>query len=233
MSFVQKNTLTGFLGVTSASSSITGATLHNLLVLFISWDVNGGTTGPSLDSTAIAAGWLTARNPAGITAIGNSGWATGMSIFYRQDAASGTNTVNVTFPNSTRAQTLIAEFSGYATSGALDITATNNVANGTTVTVTSATTNQATELVVVGVAADFVASNSNIGITDPPTGYTSLAVLQDTNTYAGLEFSYKEVTSTGTQSATWSWATSGQGIASLATFGTSGSSDTLLGQALL
>jgi hypothetical protein len=233
MSFVQKNTVTAGLGVTSLSSSLTGVTAGNLVILTIAWDVNGGSTGPSLDGTAVAAGWLVAENPAGVVSTGNSGWDTGVSIFYLQNAASGTRTVNVTFPNSTRANTLLSEFSGYATSGAKDQVATNNVASGTSLTVTSGTTTVATELVIAAVAQCFVLGNGNNTVSDPPTGYTSLAVLQDTNTYASFEFAYKEVSSTGTQSATWTWASTGEGIASIATFSTSTVTDTLFAQAIL
>lgn len=233
MSFVQKNTNTHGTDVTSLSSSITGVTAGNLLLLVVSWANSGSSTGPQLDATAVSNGWKVGQNPTGTASTGHSGWFVGASIFYLPNTPSGTNAVNITFNNTSRLDTILAEFSGYATSSPLDKTATNNVANGTTVTVTTAATTVATELVMAAVATTFEFGNGNEGITDPPTGYTTLNVNQDNNLACSFEMAYKEVVATGTQSATWSWNQSGEGVGVISTFATSAVTDTLFGQALL
>lgn len=221
MSRVQAGTVNASSGVTTQTTTLAGVVAGHLLELSVHWDMNAASGKPTLDSTAVTAGWLEAGTAGPQVAAGNSGWITGVTKFYLQNCPSGSNSCKINFANSARCNSQMVEYSGYATSGALDKVATNVTASATTLTATTAATSQANELVTASIAARFVAGNANISLTDPPTGYTSNAVLQDTNTYAAFESSYKEVTSTGTQAATWSWAGAGEATALVVTYGTS------------
>jgi hypothetical protein len=223
VSFVQKNTLNSSTTVTTQTTTLTSVTSGNLVIAVSSWAINAGLTSvPSLDSTSVTAGWQEAGHAGGVDSSGHPGWTTGVSVYYLQNAPSGTASLKLNYPASTYARTILAEYGGYATSAPVDKIAVNTSAGATTLTVTSATTSQANELVIVGHACAFATSNSNIGLTNPPSGYTSLAVVQDTNTGSGVEFAYKEVTSTGAQSATWSWSGTTEATSIVVTFGTTG-----------
>lgn len=214
--FVQKSTVNASSGVTTQTTTLAGATAGNLLVAICTWDMNAASGNPTINASST--GWALATQAGPVVSAGNSGWITGTSIYYKQNAASGSNSLQLDFANSSRMNTEIVEFSGNVTSGSLDKTNTNTTTSATTLAVTSAATTWATEVVVVAIAARFVAGNANITLTDPPTGYTSIAVLQDTNTYAAFESAYLIVSSTGTQTATWTWAGAGEATAALATF---------------
>jgi hypothetical protein len=222
MSRVQAGTVNASSGVTTQTTTLTGVVAGHLLELSVHWDMNAASGEPTLDSTAVAAGWIKAGVAGPQVSAGNSGWITGVSKFYLQNSSSGSNSCKINFANTARCNSQMVEYSGYATSGALDKVQPAVTASATTLTATTATTAQANELVTASIAARFVAGNSNIGLSDPATtGFTSNAVLQDTNTYAAFESSYKEVTSTGAQAATWSWAGAGEATALVVTYGTS------------
>lgn len=214
--FVQKSAVNASSGVTTQTTTLAGVTAGNLLIQCVAWDMNAASGAPTIDATST--GWILAAQGGPIVAVGNSGWITGASIYCLPNAGAGSNSLKLNMANSTRLNSLMFEVSGAATSGVVDKTNTNTATGVTTNTVTTAATTWATEIVVAVNAVDFVLGNANIGMTDPPTGYTSLAVGQDTNTYAGFEMAYKIISSTGTQSASWTWATSGEAAAAIATF---------------
>jgi hypothetical protein len=221
MSRVQAGTVNASSGVTTQTTTLTGCTLHNLLELSVHWDMNAASGKPTLDSTAVTAGWLEAGTAGPQVAQANAGWITGVTKFYLQNCPAGSNACKINFASSARTNSQMCEYSGYAQVGPLDKVATQITGSATTITATTATTSQATELVTASIAARFVASNSNIGLTNPPTGFTSNGVLQDTNTYAGFESAYKEVVATGAQTATWSWTGAGEAAALVVTYGSS------------
>jgi hypothetical protein len=75
-------------------------------------------------------------------------------------------------------------------------------------TITSGTTGVVLgshELEIIAVAVGSSVGTANIAITDPPSGYTSLLVSNNTASDIGAEQAYQINTSSGTQSATWSW----------------------------
>lgn len=215
--FVQKTTLNASSGVTTQTTTLTGATAHNLLIALCTWDMNAASGNPTINASST--GWQQAAQAGPVVALNNSAWITGASIFYKQDAAAGSNALQLDFPNTARVQTIIIEVSGNTTSGSLDKLNTSTTTSATTASASTAATTWATEIVVSVVAARFVAGNANIGLTDPATGMgVSIALNPDTNTYAAHESSYLIVSSTGTQSASWSWTGSGEAAAAIATF---------------
>ena len=215
--FVQKTTLNASTGVTTQTTTLTGATAHNLLIALSTWDMNAGSGNPTINASST--GWQQAVQAGPVVSSNNGAWITGASIFYKQDAAAGSNALQLDFANTARVQTIIIEVSGNTTSGSLDKLSSSTTTSAATVTATTAATTWATEIVVAVNAAQFVGSNSNIGMTDPATGLSvSIAVNQDTNTYAAHESSYKIVSATGTQSASWSWTGASESAAAIATF---------------
>lgn len=225
MSRVQAGAINTSTSVTTQTTTLGSVVAAHLLELTVFWDLIGTTSvgTPTLDATATAAGWLPAGVVGPVDSASHSGsYVTGVSKFYLQNCPSGSVSCKVNFPATAfSVSSQIVEYSGYATSGALDKVAVVPLASGTTVTVTTAATAQANELVTASVATNFAFNNSATGLTDPPTGYLSNAVNQDTNGKAAFESSYKEVTSTGAQSATWSWSGTGEGAALIVTYGTS------------
>lgn len=216
--FVQKGTINPSSGVTTQTTTLTGVTAGNLLICCVAWDMNAASGAPTIDSTSVTAGWQLADQGGPVVALGNSGWITGASIYYLPNAPSGSNSLKLNMANTCRLNALMFEASGALTSNPLDKVNHNSTTSATTLGATTAATTWATEIAVCAIATRFVSGNSNITLTDPPTGYTSLAVLQDTNTYAAFEFAYQILSSTGTQSATWSWAGAGEAATVMATF---------------
>jgi hypothetical protein len=214
--FVQKSSVNASSGVTTQTTTLTGVTAANLLVCICTWDMNAASGNPTINASST--GWNLAVQAGPVVAAGNSGWITGTSIFYNQNASSGSNSLQLDFASTSRMRSIILEVSGNATSGSLDKTSTNTSTSATTLSTTTAATTWATEISIAANAASFVAGNANVGMTDPPTGYTSIEINQDTNTYAACEAAYLIVSSTGTQTASWTWATAGEATAAIATF---------------
>lgn len=225
MAFVQKNTNTVYSG-SALSVTLTGVAAGALLIYCLSY-IQTSATPPAAPS-----GWSTAIAPTAVATNQAGGYFTGAAIYYKENASSGTNSPSVTLQASSWALGSLSEYSGYATSTSLDQTApaTSALTTNTTATVTSSAILQASELVIVACTPAAVTGTSNIGITDPATtGYTTLGVWQDANTYllAG-QHSYKEVSAIATQTATWTWnvADHGEYAAAIATFKQAGAAAT-------
>lgn len=115
-------------------------------------------------------------------------------------------------------EAVAAEYSGLDTTTHLDKTGNNQWTAGTSVaTVTaSAANSQADALVFAVLLLD--AGDSNLNITTPTTGYSSLATQQDSNTTIGFNASYKVVSSNAAaDSAAWNHDLS-RGAAVIATY---------------
>lgn len=116
---------------------------------------------------------------------------------------SGTFTITVdpTQASSNYMVWLAVEFSGVADSAAVDLSESTSSATGDAALTTAGTTAQADELVLAlaGVSND----DPNVNLTNPTTGYTELGAYQNSNAILGFHASYKIVSATGTQSATW------------------------------
>lgn len=216
---VQEGTVVEGLSVGAQSTSITGVTQHNALILMVSWvTATPPKAGPQLDSTAVAAGWLVAANPDGVV-TDNPAWCTGSSIYYLLDAPAGTSAANVIFGDSTHAHSQIVEASGVATVRAFD-------QGGQTIlppsqhglTVTSGVPTSATGIAFALCSAAALTGNSNNTLTAAPTGWTGISAFQDTNAYPCYSFSYALITSAVAQSATYTWGIGGEGAAVIVTF---------------
>ncbi len=128
----------------------------------------------------------------------------------RVTASSGTFTVTIDTATNTGNYIVGvgAEFRGIKVTTPKD----QSTSNSSTVTVTSGNTGttgsiaQAYELVIA--VTNVNANDVNLNITTPASsGYTSLAVQQDSQAIIGAEISYKIVAAVGTQTASWTFDT--------------------------
>lgn len=214
MALVQSASNNGY-GVTTVSVTLNGTVAGNLAVMTVT-NVQGSTT-----ACTPPAGWSTAIAPAGVTngAFG-APFATGAAIFYKENLAGGTLTATPGLQSGSAADVTISEWSGYATSSSIDKTASNSATTGTSGnTGTTAATTVANELVIAVLAEGGLNSSGANGITTPASsGYTSLYTTQNGNQRTPTQVSYKEVTGTGTQTASWTWTSPSEYQAVIATF---------------
>ena len=132
----------------------------------------------------------------------------GVGIWVEGNAAAGTHTVTPQALSSHFGT--LAEYSGL-TASPFDVAksaVTNNGSQTSQVTGTTAATAQAQELVVIGLCLAAASGVTNVGLTDPVSGFTTLQVqLNDSTGLAGMH-AFKIISATGTQSATFNWTDS-------------------------
>jgi hypothetical protein len=137
--------------------------------------------------------------------------------------SSGTFTVqlnNVQSSGNYIAWTAVEHSGAHATP--FDVAATGTGANlATSTSATTATTSQADELVVVVIGS---ANNISENYSDPPSGYTSRSVHQNSATVIGHQSSDTIVSATGAQSVTWTHAanTAGGSCCAIVTYKAAG-----------
>jgi len=155
-----------------------------------------------------------------------------LSVGYSMPTTGGTSfTVTVSVASGTQNYFIVdaVEWSGIQASP-LDKTAVNDNINGSDTsfnTGTTATTATANELVIAGVWLG--TGNASSGLTSPASsGYQSLFVNQDgAARCCASEFSYKIISATGTQTASWMSSVAGGWGAIIITFnGTAGGGGT-------
>ena len=231
MALIQKVTVQA-QGVASVTANLSGVTAGNLLTVQAS--ANQYSDSPSV--IVAPTGYSTAAAVFNTGQINGSSYA-GAGIFYKENVTAGAQsaTLDATGTAVLQGAITLAEWSGYATSASLDASATNfatyTAAGAETANSgTTAAVAQASELVLGVMLYAGQGADSNLGITDPPTGYTSLAVNQADNNqpYVCYEQCYQESTSlSGAQSINWNYTSSStsQGwAAAIATFKASGGS---------
>lgn len=213
---VQQGTAADTFGGSSIAPSLTGVTAGNFLALIVYWSTNGFT------APSTPAGWSSVGASQMPTCHANGGFGTGCSLFYKENASGGTNSATVSFGSAVvAAHGFIVEFSGILTASSLDKTNLSaNVANGTSgSTGNTATLAQTVELVIALMAGPQVGAATNVGISSPASsGYTALDVTQDNTAKATGQASYLITASNAAQSASWTWTTSGEMAAIIATF---------------
>lgn len=190
----------------STTATRTGVTANNRLVLKVSYIHTAAT------AIATPSGWTALETPAPAATYQAGGYYTGTAVFTIDSASAGSNSAALSFTGTAWALWTISEWSGYPNQGVHAHNSSAATTNTSGDTGTTSATTTANALVITAFTPSAVNGASNIGLTNPPTGYTSLSVWQDTSTYllAG-ETAYKEVTSTGTQTAAYSWNTADHG----------------------
>jgi hypothetical protein len=214
-SFVQKLTHVTASNVTAVTSTAFGSstTVGNLLVCTASvWGPSSHNTQAVTDSktNTWAQDAFSEDN-----STGNAGASVNSTIL---TSAGASHTVTVTAGQAgSYFEFDCCEFTGMASSSALDKTATTKTSTSPNTATTAATT-QADEIVVGCLAA-----NTNVnpaGIADPPTvnasttGVTSIGVNQDAPNTIGYEAAYKIIAATGTQAVAWTYTTGASGTGS-------------------
>ena len=181
----------------TSTISIT-TTAGNLLLACIA-----GYNDPSYSVTSVSGGATWSQ-------VADSGFANGSGfhkavLWKGENATGGATTVTLTSGNSTGNYIAwsVSEYSGILTSASQDqtVTAISTTAVTTSASGSTGTTTQADELVVA--CGSFSENDVNLNITTPTTGYTNRARENDASTIQGQDFSDKIVSSTGTQSASW------------------------------
>lgn len=198
----------------SVTCTLNGVTAGNLLVLTVGV-AQAGTTA----ALAAPAGWSTAEAPTGFTFSGD-GFSQVVAIFYKENATAGTNSPTVS-ASSSYFTACLSEWAITGT-GNLDVHTNNGATTGTSGnTGTTGTTAQTDELVIAVISADNGNNTTNLS-TPASSGYTSLAAQTDDAADDPAEMSYKTLSATGTQIASWTWTNSSAYSAAIATFKISG-----------
>lgn len=215
--------ITKVQSVTGAGPTLTlnGVAAGNLLVLNTTYYRGAGSHAAEAIPTDTNGTWSVARADVPALFTGGTSDDIGTSIFYVQNAASGTHTV--TPEANTKIHCTLTEYSGVVTAGSLDTSAsgkTENTTHTSRTTGTTATTSQADELVVIGHGMVAGTGASNVGYTDPVSGFTTLQKVVDDATDVATFHAFKIISSTGTQSATFDWTASESTMSSQAVIAT-------------
>lgn len=158
IALVQKNTAAVFSTTASVSLSSVGA--GHLVVLELYGSASGT---PTVSETAPGTDTVNTAVAYGCNATPNAC----VGIYYIQNSVGGTTTLQVTFTASTGIGLVEIEYSGAATTGALDsATAINSATNSSTVSTASLTPASSGELGVVGAA---ITTNSTVTWSAPFT----------------------------------------------------------------
>src|SRR4051812_8581196 len=191
MAIVQKASNSA-ASVASFSPALTGVTAGNTLVLCVAASAFTDTT--PTDSAGQT--WSKA------VYLNNTGCQ--VAVYYLLSANAGTHNLTVSHGGSAFPSWSLVEI---PTCTAVDVVSTLSSGTNTITTLSSnaITTTNASDAILVLFAADVATGSANAAITDPPTGYTSVFAQQNTSSFAGCEFGYKEISSTGSQSATWTF----------------------------
>ena len=214
-------TVTANVVATTVVATVTGVTAGNLLTIEFGYYIGGNTTQPSTPTDTNGTVSV-AEAPAGLTPFGTD--VTGANIFYVQNANAGIHVITSTVGLGNSGRMTVTEWSGAATSSVLDQhtnASTSGGANTSQSTGTTGTTSQANELVIIALDTSGSPGSSNIGIPSPAvSGFTDLQKGQNTSSDIGFAHAYKIISSTGTQSATFTWTdnTTNASQAVIATF---------------
>lgn len=192
---------TGTVSGGAGTVTMTGVNAADTLILFA-----GAASGSASNVGSPPAGYTAANVP---SAYVNAGLSTDAVIYYNQSPSSGSNTVTISFSAGGGGPMVLVEWSGMSP-GALDVhPAASNVTNGSTAgsnSIASGTLSQANEVIfAVLLENSSGAGSANVGLTNPPTGFVSVAVSQDSSGSTAWGVAYKVVSATTTQTASWTW----------------------------
>lgn len=213
---VQKVTGGGTTNAASSPLSITGVTAGNFLTAQMTCSVVGvGGTSQAFALPSDTAGtWGTGALPSKLLPAG---------IAFLNNAAAGTHALTFALASGATMSSYhftICEWSGLPANAVLD---TSNAASATTAQQlsTSITPSQTSDLVLAAIVVGGDPGVTNLGITDPPTGFTSLQVGNNDATDIGFEHCY-QIAGTASLSPSWSWtdATTTTSTAVIAGFNT-------------
>lgn len=213
IAFVQKSAVQTAGSTTGITLSLNGVQAGNFLVVCVAAFCGGSTPAPPLPTPP---GWMAAEAPVGPADAA----APAVAIFYKENASAGTNTAVISgYSAGSWFVASIAEFSGVLTASSLDVhtnnvTATYGLAGNTGNTAVNTVANS----LVVAAISPIDAADSTQNLSDPPSaGYITLGCYPNTGITPG-DFGYKILTSTGTQTASWTWSNNSCYAAVIAVF---------------
>jgi len=183
---------------TTLAVSITGVTAGNTLLVVAVHNNSSGVVGGILNS-------VTDSNGTGWTVYNDAETnnpPVGVSMATLVNVAAGTHNLTLNLSVDAYCNAKIYELTPCT------VDSSSVVAVGATPTATSVsiTTVAAQTLVFAFLGVLLSGSNTNLGITDPPTGWTSDAVAQNTTLmYPEFEYARRTTTTAGTYSASWTW----------------------------
>lgn len=191
MAYVQK-TGASSNGPSSVAPSLTGVTAGNTLLFLMS-----GSGAPDVTPTD-SAGQTWAK----IFYFANG--TAKIGAYWLQSANAGTHTVTWNAGSAADIAYTLVEIPACS---AVDVTSTLGSASSTVTTIStpSITTTNATDALLAVLCCDAGNGTNPENITDPVSGFTTLFVQQNSISFVGASHIYKEVTSTGAQSATWTF----------------------------
>jgi hypothetical protein len=143
---------------------------------------------------------------AGVPGAQGNGNYSGCGIFHQANAAAGTHTV--TPQTSADNNATLCEWVGCKAASPLDASAsasTNNFAGTSQVTGTTAVTAQNDELVLIAFGLACPVGVTDVGFTDPVSGFTTQQKVSNDASDIATFHAYKIISATGTQSATFNW----------------------------
>lgn len=217
MALIQASAVSNSSGAADNVITLTSVVPGSLLIAEVSWAQQTNSNPPT------AAGWTAVQNPPGQIFLG-VGWVG--SCLFAKIATSTSETITLVRGASgtlTAMSAVVAEFVNGLSAVQVDVSTNAAFATGTSGNSgTTSTTTVAGTLIIgaLGIVDAATGTNAAFGISDPATtGYTSLGV-HNNNTASGTGFqsSYKFVTATGTQIASWTWTPSSAGIGTIAAF---------------
>jgi hypothetical protein len=195
-------------GATSISATLNGVSAGNTLIFTASYNDTWGATTPNqpTDSNGTVSDALRPN------AVVVNGLAIGAMVCYVPNCAAGTHTFTLAGMDGSANATLycsvaLVEEAGILTASPVDVAAgpgTSYGAGTTTGNISSGALAQANEFIVAAVAVGAGTGLTNAGITNP-TGFTQLIAAQNTSSSNGAQICWKEVTSTSSVTATWTW----------------------------
>lgn len=209
IALVQKTVQQFYNGVTIASRTITGVTAGNLLTATVACASVANTSPvPALPTPT---GWTAAIAPTGSTGI--DAYRGICAIYYKENAASGSHTIDFSggaaLPTDSYAEITIEEWSGIVTAGALDVVSNSALATPQTAG-TSGTTAATAVATSVHIAVGVPGGGSQSALSSPATtGYTAIDTSASNAVNTAYDASYKILSATGAQTASWTWTGNG------------------------
>jgi hypothetical protein len=203
-SLVQQSTFT------SASSTISlgGVAQGNTLRVIGSYhNFGGGATLPTV-ADSLGQTWQVANTPASAS---DGGQPAGLVTYFLPNANAGTHTLTWAVDGLGGAVYVCAmlEFTGEGTSVSVDRTnsTTNNTGGVSTISSgTTGTLNAAVEVVLAGFAEFDNTGSTTANPTDPPAGFTSILVINNSVPQnQAVEFCYQITSATTALNPSWSW----------------------------
>lgn len=198
-------TVTGGAASTSAASfplTISGVAAGNVLTAQMTCSVVGGTSQKFAIPTDTNGTWASGVLPSEFIPVGTA---------HLNNAAAGTHTVTFALQSGSMSSYhfTLCEWSGFASNVmVVDVSNTGSASTAQALSLGSVSPSSSNEIVLAAIGVGASPGVTNVSITDPPTGFTSLQVGNNDQTDIAFEHSYKISSGTASLTPSWSWTDS-------------------------